>query len=67
MVLCYKSENLAYTLELQKDLLAVPRLFSESNSISLNDEISSRLKFEKTGVLAINWALIRKNLRIKVT
>lgn len=67
MVLCYKSENLAYILELQKDLLAVPRLFSESNSISLNDEISSRLKFEKTGVLAINWALIRKNSRIKVT
>lgn len=67
MVLCYKSENLADVVELQKDLLAGPRLFSESNSISLNDEISPRLKFKKPRIPSINQDLIRKILRITVT
>lgn len=57
MVLCYKSKNLAYIFELQKDLLAGPRFLSESNSVGLNDEISSRLKSKKTRVLPINQAI----------
>lgn len=62
-----KVKSLAYILELQKDLLAGPRHFSESNSISLDDEISSRLKSKKPRVLPIKQALIWKIWRIRIT